>query len=62
MDNLKNIVTNIVGVGYALYELVMQGYDVINGQQLNWKTILVAVVIGVVAYFTGKNPDGSVSK
>jgi hypothetical protein len=62
MDNLKNIVTNIVGVGYALYELVMQGYDVINGQQLNWKTILVAVVIGVVSYFTGKNPDGSVSK
>lgn len=60
--NLKDLITTIVGLIQLIANIIVQGIDAANGGTINWKTIAFSVVIAIIAYFTGKNSDGSTKR
>jgi uncharacterized membrane protein YqhA len=68
VTNLKDKITNIIAVVssiVALIQVVMgawNSYIASNPdptQAINWGTVIIAVAIAVIGWFTGKNADGS---
>jgi len=60
MKNLKDTITTIFAVLMAIAGAVNAFLQANTGtDKINWYQLLVAVVVAVVAYFTGKNPNGS---
>ena len=68
MSNLKDKITNIVAAVSSIVALVQvimgawNSYVAANPdptQAINWGTVIIAVAIAVIGWFTGKNADGS---
>jgi uncharacterized membrane protein len=57
--NLKDNITTILAVLMIIGGTVNAYIQANAGQEINWYQLVVAVVVSVVAYFTGKNPDGT---
>jgi len=63
MANLKDTLTSILAfvlvVGDAAYQFLV---SIPAGDPFNWWQFVIVVVTAVIAYFTGKNGDGSKKK
>lgn len=59
MTNLKDTITTIFAVLMVIGGAVNAYLQANAGQAINWYQIVVAVAVAVVAYFTGKNPNGT---
>jgi hypothetical protein len=55
-SNLKDILTSIFGV---LQLIVVIVNEALKAGEVNWISVIISVVVAVVAYFTGKKPDGT---
>lgn len=61
MNDLKNKITNIVGIIVALGTVIATALgSVPDGSK--WYIWVGAVCIAVIAWFTGKNPNGTAKK
>ena len=60
MSNLKDILTTVVGIGFLVFTAVQQYLATLAPDgQINWFQLVVAVVVAIIGFFTGRNPDGS---
>lgn len=61
MDDLKNKITNVIAIIVALGTVIATALgNVPDGSK--WYIWVGAVVVAVIAWFTGKNPDGTSKK
>jgi uncharacterized membrane protein YfcA len=59
-SNLKDTITTIFAILMVIAGAVNAFLQANTGNDtINWYQLVVAVVIAVVAYFTGKNPNGT---
>jgi len=56
---LKDQVTTIAALIYVIVTAVQQTLAATNGDSINWFTVLSAVVVAVIGYFTGKSGSGA---
>jgi hypothetical protein len=61
MDDLKNKITNIIAILVALGTVIATALDRVP-EGAKWYIWVGAVVIAVIAWFVGKNPDGTAKK
>jgi hypothetical protein len=59
MANLKDILTTVIGLVQLVGNIVIQAINTANGGTINWLSVGISVLIAVVLYFQGKNPNGS---
>ena len=61
--NVKDILTTVAGIALVVFTAIQQ---YINGMAvdgtIDWFKLVAAIVVAIVAYFTGKNPNGSTKK
>lgn len=58
-SNLKDKVTTGLSIALMLGGAVNTYLQANAGQPINWSQLGMFVVTAAIAYFTGKNPDGS---
>lgn len=56
-SNIKDTISTIIAILFPLYEPINAW--LISNQPFNWKTFVASLLLSVIAYFTGKNPDGT---
>ena len=59
MANLKDILTTVIGLIQLVGNIVIQAINTANGGTINWVSVGISVLVAVVLYFQGKNPNGS---
>ena len=60
MTNLKDTITTIFAILMVIAGAVNAFLQANTGTDtINWYQLAVAIIVAVVAYFTGKNPNGS---
>jgi len=56
-SNIKDVVTSIISVIFVLAEPINS--FLISYQPFNWRNFAAGCLAAVIAYYQGKNPDGS---
>ena len=60
MTNLKDTLTTIAGLALLIFTAIQQYIASIPVDgSIDWFKLIAAVVVAVVAYFTGKNANGT---
>ena len=59
MANLKDILTTVIGLIQLVGNIVIQAINTANGGTINWVSVGISVLVAIVLYFQGKNPNGS---
>ena len=59
MNNLKDNVTTIIAIVTVIIGAVTAYLQANAGQPINWMQFGLYILGAIVAYFTGKNPNGS---
>ena len=64
MNNLKDKLTNVIAVVLVVAQIVQLVGQAVSGylksvNDINWMQLVLVVGAALVAYFTGKNSDGS---
>lgn len=59
MSNIKDTLTTIFAVVSVIAGAVNAYLQSLGTNGIDWFQLIAAVVVAVVAWFTGRNPDGS---
>lgn len=62
MGNIKDILTTVAGIALIVATAIKTYLETLNGGEINWFQLIVAVVVAIIGFFTGRNPDGSSKK
>ena len=61
MSNVKDILTTIIAIAVVVTQAISAYLQSTTGD-INWIQMVLAIGVALVAYFTGKNGDGTTKK
>lgn len=59
MKNLKDTLTNILSVVTVIIGAASAYFQQSTDEGINWAQLGIAIVVAIVAWFTGKKPNGT---
>lgn len=62
MSNIKSWLTDIVALGAAIFAAIQAYLGTLGGGDINWFQLIATVITAIIAFFTGRNGDGSKKK